>query len=153
MGQPSVILIGFDAVVLASQAMQAGWPTCEIVRLASGGEAVDHLRRDADAAVVVAGSTLSDMSGVEALSRVADGGSAVRRILATGELSEDVRQALDGGKVHEIAPVDEEALLAAAIRNALERGVLEANLKSANGQLELLRSELEDRIEIGRAHV
>ena len=114
--------------------------------MASGAEAVDHVRRDADVAVVVAGSTLSDMSGFEASSRVVDEASAVRCILATGELSDDVREALDGGKVHTIAPMDEEALLAAAVRDALERGVLEANLKSANSQLELLRSELEDRV-------
>ncbi len=146
MGPPCVILIGFDAAVLASQATQAGWPACEIVRMASGGEAVDHVRRDTDAAVVVARTKLSDMSGLEALSRVADEVPAARRILATGELSEDVRQALDGAKVHAIAPEDEEALLAAAVRDALEHSVLEANLRSTTTQMELLRSELEDRV-------
>ncbi len=38
--QSRVILIGFDAAVLASQDTQAGWPACEIVRIATGSEAI-----------------------------------------------------------------------------------------------------------------
>ena len=71
--QSRVILVGFDDTVLESQTSQAGWPACDILRFGTGSEAVEHVRADASAVVMVAQAGLSDMTGLEALSRVADG--------------------------------------------------------------------------------
>jgi transcriptional regulator with GAF, ATPase, and Fis domain len=116
--------------------------------------------RTGDVAVVVARAELSDMSGVKALSLVADVAAAVRRVLAMDELTEDVKRGLDAGKVHATVPM-EETLLAVAVRDALERRVLDAELEQLRrdhedrvaertGQLEMKIRELEGRSRIAQ---
>ena len=153
MAPPRVILIGFDEDVLESRAVQEGWPACEIVRLATGAAALEHAHGDTDVAVAVATSAVNDMAGVEVLHRLAAEAPAVRRILATPQLTEEVRQALAGGQIHATAPMDDQVLLAAAVHDALQRNALEAHardaetrLRSRDSELTQLRSELEHKV-------
>ena len=165
MAKPRLILIGFHPHVLESRRPAAGWPDCDIVRVSTSRGAAEHLRGTAhgrgtadgrgtaEGAVVVAASDLSDQTGIEALAQLAEVAPGSRRILEAAELSDSVRQAVESGDVHAVAPADDEASLAALIRDALERCVLEtrgreaaARLLSTESHLSELRHRLEEKV-------
>ena len=153
MARPCLILIGFGPHVLESRARAAGWPECEIARVPTGRAAAEQAGAAADNAVAVAAADLSDMAGIEALARVAEVAPEARRILETAQITDGVRRALDSGDLHAVAQADDEASLAAVVRDALERQALAgrersaaARLRSTESELAALRSRLEEEV-------
>jgi len=142
MVQPRLILIGFDRHVLESTAARAAWPNCEVVRLPDCRAAAQNVggERDMAVAVAVAGKT----GGAEGLAQLAIVVPKIRTILAVAQVTDSDRKALEGGLVHAIAPMNDETLLAATIRDALERSILEASSLGAAARLSQLQSELAD---------
>ena len=144
MVQPRLILIGFDRHVLESTAARAAWPNCEVVRVPDCRAAAQNVGGDRDTVVAVAVADAGDKGGAHGLAQLARAVPKIRTILAVAQVTDSDRKALGSGQVNAIAPMNDETLLAAAIRDALERIVLEASSLGAAARVSQLESELAD---------
>ena len=141
MARAKLILIGFHSDVLDSIS-RGRLPDCDIVRVETGSEAIDHLGRSG-AAVAVAAESLSDMSGAAALALIEQQSPSTRRILSAADASRQSSNSLEDDVVHVIVPAGNENLLATVVREALERCDLETLHRDVNEKLRLTQVELD----------
>src|ERR1041384_944900 len=116
------------------------------ILLADGGEAALEFIRTQPVDATVLDIRMAGMSGTDVLERIKEFDASIEVIMLTAyETVETARQALRSGACDYLNKPFDISTIRSAVGKAMERRQLSREIKSNSTDLELLRTELEDR--------